>query len=318
VTPWTVRQVAYLAAVITIADRTTLLDLYYLGSPGHIATCVLETSDGLALVDSGPTTTIARLEKGVAAFGATLEDVRLLLVTHIHLDHSGAAGVLAKRLPRLKVHVHEQGAKHLIDPEKLLRSATMIYGDEMERLWGEVLPVPDDQLRVLTGGERLDLGGRVVRVAYTPGHARHHVAYYDEQSGIAFTGDVLGEQPFGSTMAIPVTPPPDIDVEEMLASADRILEWRPERLFVTHFGPVADPTGYASEHAERLLDWSGRVRDSLSQPGTDEDRAAAVADAIMPEITALLPPKAADYIPRETLLGNWVGLARYWRKRDSA
>ncbi len=313
-----VRQVAYLVRVITIAERTTLLDLDYLGNPGHIATCLLESGEGLALVDSGPTTTLDRLEQGIASFGATLEDVRVLLVTHIHLDHSGAAGVLAKRLPRLKVYVHAQGAKHLVSPEKLLRSATMIYGDEMDRLWGEVLPVPEDQLRVLTGGERLDLGERSVRVAYTPGHARHHVAYFDEGSGIAFTGDVLGEQPFGSTIAIPVTPPPDIDVEEMIASADRIMEWRPERLFVTHFGPVANPTAYASEHAERLLDWSNRVRDSLSQPGTDEARAAAVADQIMPEISAVLPPESASYIPRETLLGNWVGLARYWRKKADA
>ena len=224
-----------------IAPRTNLLDLEYLDQPGHIATCVLETGNGLALVDPGPATTVDHLREGLERAGATLRDVRILLITHIHLDHSGSAGRLTRDLPRLRVHVHEKGAPHLADPTRLLRSAERIYGDQMARLWGEVLPVPADRIEPLSGGERLQLGGREVRVAWTPGHAWHHVSYLDGETGTAFTGDVVGEQPWGSNLAMPVTPPPDIEVEEMVASGRRILEWRPERLFVTHFGPVTDP-----------------------------------------------------------------------------
>lgn len=299
----------------TIADRTTLIDLWYRDQPGHIATCVLETDGGLALVDPGPSTTLERLRASLRELGAGLNDVRILLITHIHLDHSGAAGVLAAERADLRVFVHERGAPHLIDPAKLVRSATMLYGDRMEELWGEIRPVPEDRVTLLAGGERLRFGSRTVRVAYTPGHAWHHVSYFDEGTGLAFTGDVLGEQPPGTTRAIPVTPPPDIDVEEMVASEERILAWRPDRLFVTHFGPVEHPASYAAEHRDRLLRWSAIVRASLEQDGTDEELSGQFADLVGPDLTAGLPEEAAEWILRETQLTSWLGLARYWRKR---
>ena len=298
-----------------IAPRTTLIDLEYLDQPGHIATCVLETADGLALVDPGPSPTTGRLREGLRSLGATLQDVRILLLTHIHLDHAGCAGLLARELPRLSIYVHERGAPHLADPTKLLRSATMIYGDQMERMWGEVAPVPHAAIRPLDGSERLDLGGRKIAVAYTPGHAWHHVSYLDGDTGFAFTGDVVGEQPLGSTVALPVTPPPDIDVELMVRSGQTILEWRPTRLFVTHFGLVEQPVEFVREHEERLLDWSERVRASLARPGTDEERAAEFAEKTYGELVDEMPESAGSYPLKDTLAGNWVGLARYWRKR---
>ncbi len=301
-----------------VAARTALIDLEYLDEPGHIATCLLETGDGLALVDPGPSTTLPRLDEALRGYGATIEDVRVLLITHIHLDHAGATGLLLRHQPRLRVYVHERGAPHLADPGKLLRSAAMIYGDQMERLWGEVVPVPKDRIQPLSGGETLRFGDRQVEVAYTPGHAWHHVSYLDGDHGIAFTGDVVGEQLPGSTHPVPVTPPPDIDVEEMLASGERILAWRPTRLFVTHFGPVEDPPAYIAEHAARLSDWSERVRASLDLPGTDEHRADAFAEEVYPGMRALLPPAAQPFLRREVLAGNWVGLARYWRKKQEA
>lgn len=301
-----------------IAPGTTLIDLQYLGHAGHIASCALESEDGLLLVDTGPATTLDALVAGVEALGASLSDVRKLLITHIHLDHSGAAGILADLIPGLEVYVHERGAPHLVDPTKLLRSATMLYGDQMERLWGEVRPLPAEALRPMTGGEMLRAGSRTLRAAYTPGHAWHHLAWFDERSGIAFTGDVVGEQPPGSTRAVPVTPPPDIDVEEMHASAARILDWRPARLFLTHFGVVADPPSFVAEHGARLERWSGMVRASLDHPGTDLERAAAHAREVRPEVTAGLSPEQDAYIREDTLQGNWLGLARYWRKRPTA
>ncbi|HSR14910.1 MAG TPA: MBL fold metallo-hydrolase, partial [Gemmatimonadales bacterium] len=302
--------------MIQIADRTTLIDLEYLGEPGHIATCLLETGEGLALVDPGPAITHDRLAEALRSFGATLQDVRILLITHIHLDHSGGAGRLAGELPRLRIYVHERGAPHLADPSRLLRSATMIYGDQMDRLWGPVVPIPADRIHPLAGGERLDLGGRVVEVAHTPGHAWHHNAYFDRATGIAFTGDVAGEQFPGSDRAIPVTPPPDIDVELILESGARILEWQPERLFPTHFGPVADPRAYLRDHEVRLVGWSHHVQASLQQPGTDEEHTARYVAAARAELEEALPAACHHFIRDDMLASNWVGLARYWRKKS--
>jgi glyoxylase-like metal-dependent hydrolase (beta-lactamase superfamily II) len=303
--------------VPSIADRTTLIDLEYQGEPGRIATCLLETGEGLALVDPGPALTVDRLDRALRDLGATLQDVRILLVTHIHLDHSGGAGQLARILPRLRIHVHERGAPHLADPSRLLRSATRIYGEsEMERLWGTVLPVPPGMIRPLTGGERLDLGGRVIEVAYTPGHAWHHNAYFDRESGIAFTGDVAGEQFPGSDRAVPVTPPPDIEVELILESGARILQWQPDRLFPTHFGPVASPGAFLRDHELRLIGWSHQVRQSLDEAGTDEERARAYAARTRAELEEILPPACHHFIHDDMLESNWVGLARYWRKSE--
>lgn len=302
----------------TIAESTTLIDLEYLDEPGHFATCLLETGDGLALVDPGPTTTLGRLGSGLREAGASLADLRVLLVTHIHLDHSGGAGCLARDNPRLRIYVHERGAPHLADPAKLLRSATMLYGDQMERLWGEVAPVPREAIHPLQGGERIRLGARSLEVAYTPGHAWHHVSYLDERTGVAFTGDVLGEQAPGSVEPIPVTPPPDADVEAMTESGRRILAWGPTRLFVTHFGLVEDPATYGPIHEERLADWSLRVRDSLAEPGTDEERAARFTARVVSELGRRIPAEATSYLREDVHTRNWLGLARYWRKREPA
>ncbi|HEX9164539.1 MAG TPA: MBL fold metallo-hydrolase [Gemmatimonadales bacterium] len=302
--------------VITIAPRTLFVDLEYLGSPGHIGTCLLETPDGLAIVDPGPAVTVPRLQRALHDLGATLQDVRIVLVTHIHLDHAGAVGLLASQLPSLRVFVHEIGAPHLVDPARLLRSATMIYGEaHMARLWGEMRPVPADRIIPVGDTARCDFGGRVVRAAATPGHARHHLAWFDEQSGIAFTGDVVGEQfPGAPGRAIPVTPPPDIDVPLMVASGRRILEWHPARLLPTHFDLVQDPAGFVAEHEIRLVHWSDLVRRSL--PGTRSDAALAEEHAAMvrTELEALLPEAAHRYLSDDMLRSNWDGLARYWRR----
>jgi glyoxylase-like metal-dependent hydrolase (beta-lactamase superfamily II) len=302
--------------VITIAAYTTLVDLEYLGQPGHIGACILDTGEGLAVVDPGPAVTLPRLQEAVLGLGATLQDVRTVLVTHIHLDHSGGVGLMAGELPRLRVFVHEAGAPHLADPAKLLRSATRIYGEEhMTRLWGSVAPVPAAMITPVTGGERMRLGRRLVEAAYTPGHAKHHLAWFDADTGIAFTGDVVGEQYPGSSRAIPVTPPPDIDVELMRESGRRILAWRPARLLPTHFGPVEDPETFILEHELRLVAWSQMVRRSLDTGGSDPDLAVDYAGVARAELEALLPEAARPFISDAMLLSNWDGLARYWRSR---
>jgi glyoxylase-like metal-dependent hydrolase (beta-lactamase superfamily II) len=191
-------------------------------------------ADGI-LVDPGPQSCEETLIAGLAG-----ERPRAVLLTHIHFDHAGVAGALVRRWPDLPVYVHERGARHLADPERLVASATRLYGEEgMKRLWGEVVPVPEENLRVLHGGER-DVEG-AFRVEYTPGHASHHVAYLHEDSGWAFVGDVAGVRIPPNALVVAPTPPPDIDVDAWERSLDLVGGWRPERLALTHFGEVEDP-----------------------------------------------------------------------------
>jgi glyoxylase-like metal-dependent hydrolase (beta-lactamase superfamily II) len=192
----------------------------------------------------------------------------------------------------------------------------MIYGEEhMDRLWGEMLPVPADRIVPIGDAARLTFGGRVVRAAATPGHARHHLAWFDEESGLAFTGDVVGEQfPGAPGRAIPVTPPPDIDVPLMVASGRRILAWHPARLLPTHFGPVEDPAAFVAEHEVRLVHWSESVRQSLQDPRGDPELAAEHAALVRAELEPLLPGAVHAHLREEMLRSNWDGLARYWRR----
>jgi glyoxylase-like metal-dependent hydrolase (beta-lactamase superfamily II) len=203
-----------------------LVDLEHMGRPHAVGAWLVDE----VIVDPGPSSCLPRL---LAALGD--REPRALALTHIHLDHAGAAGMLAARYPKLEVWVHERGAPHLADPSKLLASATRLYGEEMERLWGEVLAVPEERLRVLRGGERID----DFEVAYTPGHAHHHVAYRHGPTGWAFTGDVAGVRIDGGPVLAP-TPPPDIDLAAWRSSIGVLEAWRPSALAVTHFGGYED------------------------------------------------------------------------------
>jgi glyoxylase-like metal-dependent hydrolase (beta-lactamase superfamily II) len=194
-----------------------VLDLNFLGRPGAIAAALLEGPGGLALVDPGPASCLDGLRASLARHGHRLEDADTVLVTHIHLDHSGGVGVLARLNPRLQVYVHQRGAPHVVDPSKLVSSASRLYGDRMGPLWGEILPVPEASVHPLDGGEVLEIAGVEVRVAYTPGHASHHVSYFDTSSGTAFVGDAGGIRVGEPLLVLPPTPPPDIDVDAWYA-----------------------------------------------------------------------------------------------------
>jgi glyoxylase-like metal-dependent hydrolase (beta-lactamase superfamily II) len=252
------------------------------------------------LIDPGPTSCLPVLLE-------SLGDQRpsALLLTHIHLDHAGAAGSLVQRWPELDVYVHERGAPHMIDPGRLIESATRLYGEDMDRLWGEMLPVPERNLHVITGGEHVH-GGRF-EVAYTPGHASHHVSYLHE--GTAYVGDVAGVRITPKSMTIPPTPPPDIDVEAWHKSIALIRSWRPERLAMTHFGGYDDVSAQLAELDARLDEWSELAR-------------AAGRDAFIATIREQIqrdgsPEQAATYqqaAPAEQL---YAGYERYWRKRSA-
>ena len=277
-----------------------VIDVMHLGRP-HVIGCW--EVDGV-LVDPGPESSLRTV---LEALGG--ERPRAVLLTHIHLDHAAATGALVRRWPDLEVYVHERGAPHLIDPSKLLASAERLYGDEMERLWGEILPVPEGNVTALSGGETV-LG---MRVAYTPGHASHHVAYLHEASGTAFTGDVAACRIPPSDLVMPPTPPPDIDVEAWLDSLAIIESWRPERLALTHFGAVEeDVPGYLETVKARLREEAELVKGS-----PQESYEADLQHRIRAQMSAegLGEETIAELLQAVPTAYQWPGLNRYWRKR---
>lgn len=249
------------------------------------------------LVDPGPESSLETL---LAALDG--ERPRALLLTHIHLDHAAATGALVRRWPDLEVYVHERGAPHLVDPSKLLASAERLYGDQMETLWGEIVPIPEANVKPLAGGE--DVLG--MRVAYTPGHASHHVCYLHEGTGTAFVGDVAAVRILPSELIVPPTPPPDIDVERWIESIEIVESWRPERLALTHFGAVDDPTRHLEHVRERLRE-EAQLAKELPAEAYEERHRTRVTESADPENAAEL----VHCVPPEY---QWRGLHRYWEK----
>ena len=300
-----------------LASGMEYIDLNFLGRPGIIATAVLQSAGGVALIDPGPSTTMAGLEGALSGKGIRFTDVRQLLLTHIHLDHAGATGTIVKANPRIEVFVHERGAPHMIDPRRLIASATRLYEGDMERLWGEFLPVPADRVRVLAGGETITAGGRELRVAYTPGHASHHVSYFDPSGGVAFVGDTAGIRRTAGTYVMPPTPPPDIDLDAWRSSADRILDWDPDTLFLTHFGPFHGARTHFQQLFERLAEWSRTVRRLIADTSLDDEaKEEAFVEAGLQDLKRTVGEgEAAQYGRAGRLDYSWQGLARYWMKR---
>lgn len=299
-----------------LAPGLSWVDLLFLGRPHAVATAVVRTPGTMALIDPGPSTCLESLDLGLQQQGLRLSEVTQILLTHIHLDHAGAAGTIVRRYPHVNVFVHERGAAHMVDPGQLMASAARLYGDQMDRLWGEFAAVPAKNLTVLAGGERIDAGGRSFEVAYTPGHASHHVSYYDRSSGVAFVGDTAGVCIDGGYV-LPPTPPPDIDLEAWKGSVARIEAWLPQTLFLTHFGPVQGAAPHLQTLMENLETTAGIVRTRLSEPGTDEEKSRRFADHLRRELGRhMTDAQLAAYMaaaPPELL---WLGLARYWRKRS--
>ncbi len=272
-----------------------LIDLLHLSRPQVIGSWRV----GDMVIDPGPASCLEQLLP-------VLEEhpPRVIALTHIHLDHAGATGSLARRFPDAEIWVHERGARHMADPERLLASATRLYGENMDRLWGEFLPVPSERLRILTGGESLG----AVKVAYTPGHAGHHVSYLHEPTGWAFTGDVGGVR-IGAGPTIAPTPPPDIDLPAWRASLELIEAWQPEALAVTHFGVHRDVEAQLAELRD-YLDEVESMAESLDEAGF-----AAALSARMARTATGAPP--GTYLQATPPEQSYAGLARYVaRKRD--
>ena len=279
-----------------------LLDLEHLGRERVIGSYLL-AGDEPALVDCGPASCLDALRAGLAGHGLEVGELRHLLLTHIHLDHAGAAGSLVRENPGLLVHVSEVGAPHLVDPSRLERSARRLYGDDFDRLWGPLVPVPEENVRVV-GDRVLDL-----EVFPTPGHASHHVSYLTAD-GACCTGDAAGVRIPPGRYVAPVAPPPDIDVEAWERTLDAIAERRPERLLLAHFGVAEDPEFHLAELRAALRTWAERARE-----GSEEEFVtAAEADvrAAADRATAELFEQAGPFWQ------SYAGLRRYWEKKAEA
>ena len=300
-----------------LAQGLDYVDLNFLGVPGIIATAVIHGPSGVALIDPGPTTTLEHLRSALERRGIAIEDVRQVLLTHIHLDHAGATGSLVAENPAIEVFVHERGAPHMIDPSRLMASATRLYGDDMERLWGAFLAVPAGRVRILQDGQRITAGGRAFEVAFTPGHASHHVSYFDPSTRIAFVGDTAGIRRGGGEYVMPPTPPPDIDLEAWRLSEERILAWDPDTLFLTHFGPFHGARLHFQQLMSNIAEWSRIVQRLLADGAMDdEQRQRAFVEQASQQLKRVVGEAAAEQYGRAGRLDySWQGLSRYWRKR---
>ena len=272
------------------------LDLRHLGRERVIGVYLLQTEDGLALNDCGPSTCVPELKARLAERGLELSDVRHLLLSHIHLDHAGAAGTLVREHPELQVHVSEIGAPHLIDPSRLEASARRLYGDEFDTLWGELAPVPEENVHTVDP-ELLGL-----TCFPSPGHASHHVCYLDA-AGTLYAGDAAGVRILPSSVVVPPTPPPEVDLEAWLTTLDEIERRGPERLALIHFGVAEDLQRHLAELRERLERWSERVHSGASEEEFEE---LAGAD---------LGPDRKAYQQAMPFWQSYAGLKRYWEKK---
>lgn len=297
----------------------TALDLNWNGHPKSIASALLRSDNFAALIDPGPGSTLATLREQLAAQQLRVADLSAILLTHIHLDHAGATGALVQENPALQIYVHTRGAAHMTDPTKLLNSAERLYRENMKPLFGEFLPVPEANLRVLEGGEILPIGSRELRVLYTPGHASHHVTYYDASERVAFVGDTAGICIDGNRFILPATPPPDISIELWTASLDLIAQLHPRRLFLTHFGYSDQPERHLTAYRERLLHWGALTEEILAQAKDQTEAVRDFARVVAAEAAEFLTPaELSHYVFNGALQLSWLGLARYHQKRMEA
>ncbi|MGH3043795.1 MAG: MBL fold metallo-hydrolase [Gaiellaceae bacterium] len=277
-----------------------LLDLEHLGRKRVIAS-YFDAGAEPALVDCGPASCLERLRAGLAEHGLEVGDLRHLVLTHIHLDHAGAAGTLVRENPDLIVHVSEVGAPHLIEPERLERSARRLYGEDFDRLWGPLLPVPAENVKVV-GDRVLDY-----EAFPTPGHASHHVSFL-APDGSCLVGDAAGVRIPPARWLAPVSPPPDIDVEAWETTLDTIEERRPSLLLLPHFGIADDPERHLADMRSALRTWAERARE-----GSEEEFVRAAEEELLAEAD---PETAAVFQQAGPFWQSYAGLRRYWDKRS--
>jgi glyoxylase-like metal-dependent hydrolase (beta-lactamase superfamily II) len=292
------------------------ISLPFQGEEEIIGSYLLAGNDELVLIDPGPSSTLEALLDGLRVAGFDPQDVTHILATHVHLDHAGAIGSLARRIPKVQVYVHKLGAPHLLDTSKLVASAQRIYGERMQQLWGEIESVPADQLKALEGNEILTLAGRRLEIHYTPGHAIHHIIFFDAHSGELFAGDVAGVRLQGIDYVRPPTPPPDLDLEAWSTSLDLIKRLRPDVLYISHYGAATNIVSHISSLRERLSGWGDFVLRSMNEGKTEDEIIAQLIKQSNPELERVT--RSFHDVVRYDIATNYPmtvqGYMRYWRK----
>jgi glyoxylase-like metal-dependent hydrolase (beta-lactamase superfamily II) len=290
------------------------IDLHFLGIPNTIAAFLVETSEGPVLIETGPHSTISALENGVRSAGYSLEDIAHVFLTHIHLDHAGAAWAMAQK--GAMVYVHPEGERHLLQPEKLIHSAKLIYKDQMDALWGGLYPIEPSKLKVVNHREVVRIGHTDFVAWHTPGHAVHHIAWQVEDN--VFSGDIGGVKINGG-IVVPPCPPPDIQIESWLESIELLKSLPVKKMYLTHYGPIEDIVAHLEALKTRLLSWTAWMKTPFEQ-GSDH---VAVTEAFSKFVAGELAEAKMD---KQTLLAYefanpaWMsvaGLMRYWKKRTS-
>lgn len=289
-----------------------VLDLNFLEIDHAIASFLIETTEGLVLIETGPYSTFPVMEQQLAKHGYRVEDIKCVLLTHIHFDHAGAAWAFAKN--GIQIYVHPFGKSHMEDPTKLYNSAKMIYGDEMERLWGAMEKIPDRLLIATDHLEEVVIGDKTFTAIHSPGHAKHHIAW--QLNDIIFTGDVAGVK-IGGGPVVPPCPPPDINIEDWNQSIEIILERKAQKLMLTHFGEITDIENHFQDLRNILGDWASWIKVKWES--------GMSAQEITPQFSAYtadqLRAKGVDdhgVAQYEAANPSWMsvaGLIRYWKKK---
>lgn len=291
------------------------IDLELMGISEVVGAYFIPSDTGHILVDCGPGATIQKLYAGISSLGFDAKDIKHLLLTHIHLDHAGAAGQLARELG-LTVYVHKNGANHLLNPERLIESARRIYGQLMDVLWGRFESVPEDQLVILEGGETLQLSGLEIQALFTPGHAIHHLAYFVENS--IFSGDVGGVHLHGSDHVVAPTPPPDIDFEAWHSSIRTLRNLNADRILVSHYGEFTDVTSHLAK-LEQNLNNLEKLSLEIMRSGGGRDEIAERIEGMLAQAVSNDDSLVSRYALATPHLMASDGLVRYWkRKRPEA
>lgn len=294
--------------------RIDVLDLEFQGTPHVIASFLVHGPDGPVLVETGPASTLETLLSHLSRRGIEPGDVRDVLVTHVHLDHAGCAGWWARKGAR--VWVHEVGAPHIVDPATLLRSATRIYGDRMDTLWGEVLPAPAPNVIAVADGDTIDAGGLRFTAVATPGHAWHHHVFTID--GVAFAGDAAGIQlPDNRWIDLPA-PPPEFDLGAWQTSLRRLRGLGLKTLYRTHFGASSNVAAELTQFEDVLIRAAESIR-AMQRAGTDRDAMIEPFSELMRDWAIELDTSEADtraYELANPRVMSVDGIARYWRKRS--
>jgi glyoxylase-like metal-dependent hydrolase (beta-lactamase superfamily II) len=306
-----------LSTVTQLSSGLWHISLPFLGENEIIGSYLLAGADDLAIIDPGPESMLEPLLASIEEAGFDPEDVTHIVATHVHLDHAGAAGSLVNRMPGARVFVHSKGAPHLLDPSKVVASASRIYGDRMKPLWGEIEPVPKERLQIIEGGDILKIAGRRLEVHYTPGHAVHHVIFFDAHSGELFAGDVAGVRLPGADYVRPPTPPPDLDLEAWSESIRLVKSLRPDVLYIGHFGAIRNIPQHFGRLEEKLYSWGDFVLKAMREGKNEEEIIAMLIERTKPELVqATNDPHALERYEIATNYPMTVqGYMRYWRKK---